>query len=44
VQTGPNAVSWTLQRMGIALGILVLAAGIAYATWVFVIVVGQAFQ
>jgi hypothetical protein len=42
MQTGLHAVGWGLQRMGIALGILVLGALVAYTTWVFVIVVGQA--
>ncbi len=41
MQTGLHAVGWDLQRMGIALAILVFGAFFAYATLVFVIVVVQ---
>ena len=42
MQTGLHAISWSLQRLSIVLGGIVLAAVLAYLTWVFVIVVIQA--
>ena len=39
---GLHAVGWGLQRLGITLGVLVIAALLAYTTWVVVIVIGQA--
>jgi hypothetical protein len=42
MQTGLHAVSWSLQRLAIVLGALVLAACLSYMIWVFVIVAIQA--
>jgi hypothetical protein len=42
METGLHRISWGLQRAGIALGILVIGALLAYTIWVVVIVVGQA--
>jgi hypothetical protein len=42
MQTGLHAVGWGLQRMGVALGLLVVGAGFALVMWVLVIIVGQA--
>jgi len=41
MRTGLHAIRWGLPRIAIALGITVLAALVAYATWVFVIVAVQ---
>jgi hypothetical protein len=42
MQTGLHAIGWGLQRLGIVLGLIVLAAGLSYVTLVFVIVAIQA--
>jgi len=42
MQTGLHAIGWGLQRLAVVLGALVLAAGLSYVTWVFVIVAIQA--
>lgn len=42
MEAGLHTISWGLQRMGIALGILVFGALFAYVIWVVVIVAGQA--
>jgi hypothetical protein len=42
MQTGMHAISWSLQRLSILLGAIVLAAGLAYVMWIFVIVAIQA--
>lgn len=44
MHTGLHAVGWGLQRLAIALGIVVLAAILAYISWVFIIVAGQALS
>lgn len=41
MQTGLHALTWGLQRLGVALGLLMLAAFSAYVIWVFVIIAGQ---
>lgn len=42
MHAGLHAVGWGLQRLMIALGAVALAAILAYISWVFVIVAGQA--
>jgi hypothetical protein len=42
MQTGLHAIGWGLQRLGIVLGAIVLAACVSYVTLVFVIVAIQA--
>jgi hypothetical protein len=42
MQTGLHALSWTMQRLGIAVGIGVVLIVFAYVMVITVIVVGQA--
>jgi hypothetical protein len=44
VQTGLHAITWSLQRLGLALVATVFAALLAYATLIFILVAIQAAQ